>query len=99
MEIDNNSNISSLVASSISKLNLNSATPAPIKQQKKQEKDLIQENLKDDVKLINNNKISKNSVDVADIQKYANLMGENLTPEEINYGLMYGRSVIADFSA
>lgn len=41
----------------------------------------------------------KAKVDVEDIQKYADYMGEKLTIEDINYGLMYGRSVIADFSA
>ena len=37
-------------------------------------------------------------VDVADIRKFAEYAGEyNLTDDEIKYGLMYGRSVIAEW--
>ncbi|MCM1003340.1 MAG: hypothetical protein NC408_03245 [Candidatus Gastranaerophilales bacterium] len=37
-------------------------------------------------------------VDVADIRKNAEFVGEfNITDEDIKYGLMYGRSVIAEF--
>lgn len=102
MEIENNSNISSLIASSISKLNLNSNQVASFSNKPKQNKEkenLIQENEKDDVKLVDENKISKSPIDVKDVQKYANLIGEDITVEEIKYGLMYGRSVIADYSA
>ena len=35
---------------------------------------------------------------VEEIQHYASIMGESLSIDDINYGLMYGRSVIADFS-
>ena len=37
-------------------------------------------------------------VDTADIRKCAEFVGEyNITDEDIKYGLMYGRSVIAEF--
>lgn len=37
-------------------------------------------------------------VDVADIRKYAETVGEfDITDDEIKYGLMYGRSVIAEW--
>ena len=102
MEIENSSNISNMIASSISKLNLNSATNSSISnkpRQKKQEENLIKENEKNDVKLVDEEKVAKNPIDVKDVQKYASLLGEDITVEEIKYGLMYGRSVIADFSA
>ena len=37
-------------------------------------------------------------VDVSDIRKYAEYVGEfNISDDDIKYGLMYGRSVIAEF--
>ena len=37
-------------------------------------------------------------VDVADIRKFAEYVGEyNITDDDIKYGLMYGRSVIAEW--
>ncbi len=37
-------------------------------------------------------------VDTADIRKFAELVGEyNITDDDIKYGLMYGRSVIAEW--
>ena len=37
-------------------------------------------------------------VDVADIRKYAEFVGEfNISDDDIKYGLMYGRSVIAEY--
>ena len=37
-------------------------------------------------------------VDVADVRKFAQYAGEyNITDEDIKYGLMYGRSVIAEW--
>ena len=102
MEIDNNTNISNMIASSISKLNLNSANNSFVSNKPKQQKEkqnLIQENEKDDVKLVDDDKIAKKPIDVKDVQKYASLIGEEISEDEIKYGLMYGRSVIADFSA
>ena len=94
MDINNNTNITNAVASSLSKLNLSGVS----RQQKTQETVQPTVDIKEeDSKLIDTKKI-QNSIDVAEIQKYANYMGENLTIEDINYGLMYGRSVIADYS-
>lgn len=84
--------ISSLNSSSI---NLNTATRA-FEAAKKESKE-TQDFKEDDIALMEQ-KPSK-TVDVADIQKYAGLMGETLSIDDINYGLMYGRSVIADYSA
>jgi len=93
MEI--NANVSNTVAASISKLNLNTATRAfeAQKTDKKQEEEIIQEEEK-----ISSQDVKKYPVDVEDIQKYAKYMGENLSIDDINYALMYGRSVIADYS-
>ncbi len=96
MDINNNTNITNAVASSLSKLNLSGVS----RQQKPQTQEIAQPTVdikEEDSKLIDAKKI-QNSIDVAEIQKYANYMGENLTIEDINYGLMYGRSVIADYS-
>lgn len=108
MDISNNTNISSQIASSISKLNLNAATRA-FEAQKNEENTPnieLQEVKKDDIQLIDEKKVQKtvektgsSTINVEEIQKYANSMGENLSIDDINYGLMYGRSVIADFSA
>ena len=41
-----------------------------------------------------------NSKDIAEIQKYAKMAGENnLNIDDIKYGLSYGRSVIIEYSA
>lgn len=41
-----------------------------------------------------------NRIDVADIRKCAEYVGEfNISDEDIKYGLMYGRSVIAEYLA
>lgn len=46
---------------------------------------------------INDNNILKNQ-DTAEIRQFAQIAGEdNLTNEDIQYGLTYGRSVIADY--
>ena len=108
MDINNNTNISSQIATSISKLNLSTAKRA-FEVQKNEENTPnieLQEVKKDDLQLIDEKKVQQtakktnnNGIDVAEIQQYANSMGESLTIEDINYGLMYGRSVIADFCA
>lgn len=101
MDINNNSNITSSVISSISKLKLNSAKRAfeATKEEKEDSKPIVEEIKKEDISLTDKKALQKNPVDIADIQKYADCMGEKLSIDDINYGLMYGRSVIADFSA
>ena len=108
MDINNNTSISSQIASSISKLNLNTAKRA-FEVQKNEENTPnieLQEIKKDDIQLVDDKKIQQtvektgaNSINVEEIRQYASSMGENLSIDDINYGLMYGRSVIADFSA
>ena len=52
---------------------------------------------REDIKLIENDLFSK--IDIEDIRKSAAQIGEELSDEDIKYGLTYGRSVLADFSA
>jgi len=108
MDISNNTNISAQIASSISKLNLNTAKRA-FEVQKNEENTPnieLQDIKKDDIQLIDDKKVQQtvektgdNGINVEEIRQYASLMGESLSIDDINYGLMYGRSVIADFSA
>ena len=37
--------------------------------------------------------------DLAEIKKYANMIDENISDDDIKYGLSYGRSVIAEYLA
>ena len=107
MNIDSNTNISSMVSQSLSRLNLNNVNRS-YKAGEKEEKNV--KISKDE--LLNNEafeKISddkntlpaepKSNINVEEIQKYANLMGEELSIEDINYGIKYGRSVIAEYIA
>ena len=108
MGINTSTNISSQIANSISKLNLNTAKRT-FEVQKNEENTPnieLQEIKKDDIQLIDDKKVQEtvektgtNGINVEEIRQYATLMGENLSIDDINYGLMYGRSVIADFSA
>ena len=98
MNVNNNSDISSLISDSISKLNLKTKqAPLPNTSTKELSKPSLDNFEKEDKALIDENNI-KNKIDVKEIQKYAQSVGETLSIEDINYGLMYGRSVIADYS-
>lgn len=49
-----------------------------------------------------NTRSSKNllqNIDLVELKKYAQSAGENITDDDIRYGLIYGRSVIADYLA
>lgn len=50
-----------------------------------------------------NTKLGKNvleKIDLVELRKYAEYAGElNITDDDIRYGLIYGRSVIADYLA
>ncbi len=98
MDINNSTtNIISKALNSVSNLSLNSAKRAF--DTSKTNNEQISFDFKDeDIKLMDEKKSTKHRVDVEEIQKYANYMGENLSIDDINYGLMYGRSVIADYS-
>lgn len=57
----------------------------------------VEDNTPSGVDLKDNNRLLKDQ-DVEDIRKYAKIAGEdNLTNEDIKYGLTYGRSVIAEY--
>jgi len=100
VDINNNSNISSVVSSSISKLNLNTASRAfeNAKTELEPKEEPVLDFKNEDIALIDEKKI-ENKINVDEIKKYAQIMGEELSIDDINYGLMYGRSVIADYSA
>ena len=98
MNENNNTDISSLISDSISKLNLKTKqAPLPNTSTKELNKASLDNFEKEDKALIDENNI-KNKIDVKEIQKYAQSVGETLSIEDINYGLMYGRNVIADYS-
>lgn len=102
MNIDNNTNISSMVSQSLSRLNLNNINRSNKSGGKEEINDkitsseLIEEKTATSTE-INNDK-SNSNINIEEIQKYASLMGENLSIEDINYGIRYGRSVIAEYS-
>lgn len=60
-------------------------------------KNQIEDNTPSGVDLKDNNNLLKDQ-DIEDIRKYAKIAGEeNLSNEDIKYGLTYGRSVIAEY--
>lgn len=68
----------------------------------------INTNTKGDNTEINQNKEVQNTFDdknmvskinTQEVKNYASQMNENLTDDDIKYGLVYGRSVIADYIA
>ena len=98
--ISKNSNVSNLIASSISKLNLNSVKKPDLKLNKQiEEKNIPSEEIIQEENVIPTDEKPKTRVDVDDIQKYAQMVGEKVSVDDINYGIMYGRSVIADYIA
>ncbi|MBR1618153.1 hypothetical protein IJ670_08390, partial [bacterium] len=99
-EINTTNNISNQVMNSLSRLNLNTAKKAFDEDKKTNEK-TSQNPLELEVEpeKPKTTQPLKPSIDVEDIQKYANYMGENLSIDDINYALTYGRSVIADYMA
>ena len=98
MNVNNSTDISSLISDSISKKKLKTKqAPLPNTSTKELNKPSLDNFEKEDKALIDENNI-KNKIDVKEIQKYAQSVGETLSIEDINYGLMYGRSVIADYS-
>ena len=61
-----------------------------------QEQNSIVENTSDGVKSAPKGLLER--VDVTDIRKHASFVGEfNISDDDIKYGLMYGRSVIAEY--
>ncbi len=98
--VNNSTNVSNLIASSISKLNLNSVKKLDLNLNKENISDspAKQESVEEENTVISDEK-PKIKIDVDDIQKYAKMVGESVSTDDINYGIMYGRSVIADYLA
>lgn len=101
--INANTNITSTVANSLSSLKLNNAAKAFVKAQRPVEEieQEIQLQIQEDKSLIDNKsafmeKFSPTAIE--EMKKISEGMGEELTNEDIQYGLKYGRSVIADYS-
>lgn len=107
MNINSNTNISSMVSQSLSRLNLSNVNRS-YKAGEEEEKNVkisndellnneAFEKIPDDINTITTE--PENNINVKEIQKYANLVGEELSIEDINYGIKYGRSVIAEYIA
>ncbi len=88
MDINNNSQISSINLNSVSKINLNSANrafKASMDTNETNSEDFKQE----DIALLNEQEVQQNldkqgrKIDVEEIQKYASQMGENLSIDEL----------------
>ena len=87
MEIQNNSNISNMVANSISKLNLNTATKAfEAARNNTEPKETQVQNFKEEDMKFAQSKKQDTNIDVKDIQKYANMLGEDLTIDDLIEG-------------
>ena len=98
-----NSNATSAIANSINSLNLHSATRSFQQAQKPVEEieQEIQLQLKEDKGLIDNPKSLMANLTpdhIREMKEVSQNIGENLTDEDIQYALKYGRSVIADYS-
>ena len=79
MNVNNSTDISSLISDSISKLNLKTKqAPLPNTSTKELNKASIDNFEKEDKALIDENNI-KNKIDVKEIQKYAQSVGETLS--------------------
>ena len=63
----------------------------------KQTPEITNDSKENDIILIQNDVFK--GIDVDDIKKSAQSIGEEITDEDIKYGLTYGRSVLADYSA
>ncbi len=101
--VSTNTNIASTVASSLSSLKLNNAARAFTRAQRpveEVEKELQTQEVQDR-KLLDDNSAILNMLTPSAIQEMREIsstMGEELTDEDIQYALKYGRSVIADYS-
>ena len=89
-------NTISSTTSNISSLQLNIAKNAFVNDKKINSKEQQEQ---EEIEHISSTQSIKPSINIEEIQKYANYMGENLSVDDINYGLRYGRSVIVDYLA
>jgi|GEM_PF-1315886 len=98
-----NSNIASTIANSLNSLNLHIAARSfqqaqkPVEEIEKE----IQLQLKEDKAIIDNPKSLMAGLTpehIKEMKEVSQKIGEDLTDEDIQYALRYGRSVIADYS-
>lgn len=90
MRVEQNNNVQRFSAVNAFRTNTNVTKP-----QEKNENNII-ENTSSGVKSAPKSILER--VDTDDIKKFAGYVGENnLTDEDIKYGLIYGRSVIAEW--
>jgi len=90
MRIEQNNNVQRFSAANAFRASANITKP------ENKETDTIIENTSSGTKSAPKSLLDK--VDVADIRKFAQYAGEyNITDDDIKYGLMYGRSVIAEW--
>ena len=98
--VENSTNVSNLIASSISKLNLSSVKKPNVTQNKEEaSKEPANNAVLKEEKVIPTNEKPKTIINVEEVQKYAEMAGVKISTDDINYGIMYGRSVIADYIA
>ena len=72
------------------------SSAAQLNKPAEQEQNSVVENTSDGVKSAPKGLLER--VDVTDIRKHAGFVGEfNISDDDIKYGLMYGRSVIAEY--
>ena len=90
MRVEQNNNVQRF--SAVNALRSGSSITKP----EEKEQDLVIENTGNGTKSAPKSLLER--VDVADIRKFAEYVGEyNISDEDIKYGLMYGRSVIAEY--
>lgn len=87
--------VNSINSKQINPIQLLSATNAFKSTMKPQEKK--EEPVSEGVNLSDNNKLLS-KIDTQDVKKFASILGENnISDDDIKYGLTYGRSIIADW--
>ena len=90
MKIEQNNNVQRFTAANAFR------TSAHVTKPGNKETDTVIENTSSGTKSAPKSLLDK--VDVADIRKFAEYAGEyNITDDDIKYGLLYGRSVIAEW--
>ncbi len=90
MKIEQNNNVQRFSAANAFRTSSHMTKP------ESNETDLVVEHTGSGTKTAPKNILDK--VDTADIRKFAEYVGEyNITDDDIKYGLMYGRSVIAEW--
>ena len=90
MRVEQNNNVQRFSAVNAFRTNVNMTKPND------KEENIVTDNTSSGVKSAPKGLLDR--VDVADIRKFAEYAGEyNITDDDIKYGLLYGRSVIAEW--